>query len=102
MLGFGVTHIARPEDWPIMPVEILRVHLKPSGFFDVGFIMLFHYGNLADLLFSFQRNPGLDVPSSADKKSRNADEALVNGVKGVHIDKENVITPNGVKCKLPS
>lgn len=37
MLGFGVTHIARPEDWPIMPVEILRVHLKPSGFFDVGF-----------------------------------------------------------------
>ncbi|KIR59618.1 peroxisomal copper amine oxidase, partial [Cryptococcus bacillisporus CA1873] len=34
---FGVTHIARPEDWPIMPVEILRVHLKPSGFFDVGF-----------------------------------------------------------------
>jgi primary-amine oxidase len=30
---FGVTHISRPEDWPIMPVEILRVHLKPSGFF---------------------------------------------------------------------
>jgi primary-amine oxidase len=34
--GFGVTHISRPEDWPIMPVEILRVHLKPSGFFDVS------------------------------------------------------------------
>jgi primary-amine oxidase len=33
---FGVTHISRPEDWPIMPVEILRVHLKPSGFFDVS------------------------------------------------------------------
>ncbi|ORY21000.1 putative peroxisomal copper amine oxidase [Naematelia encephala] len=32
---FGVTHISRPEDWPIMPVEILRIHLKPSGFFDV-------------------------------------------------------------------
>jgi primary-amine oxidase len=29
---FGVTHISRPEDWPIMPVEILRVHLKPSGY----------------------------------------------------------------------
>ncbi|KAL7420677.1 peroxisomal copper amine oxidase [Cryptotrichosporon argae] len=54
---FGVTHISRPEDWPIMPVEILRVHLKPAGFFD--------------------RNPGLDVPSSADAKSRNADEAFV-------------------------
>ena len=33
---FGVTHISRPEDWPIMPVEILRVHLKPSAFFDVS------------------------------------------------------------------
>ncbi|KAK4688397.1 primary-amine oxidase, partial [Tremellales sp. Uapishka_1] len=56
---FGVTHISRPEDWPIMPVEILRVHLKPTGFFD--------------------RNPGLDVPSSADAKSRHADEAVVHG-----------------------
>ncbi|WVQ68310.1 uncharacterized protein L199_006517 [Kwoniella botswanensis] len=56
---FGVTHISRPEDWPIMPVEILRVHLKPSGFFD--------------------RNPGLDVPSSADSKSRYANEAFTNG-----------------------
>jgi primary-amine oxidase len=35
-LAFGVTHISRPEDWPIMPVEILRVHIKPSGFFDVS------------------------------------------------------------------
>ncbi|WWC67794.1 uncharacterized protein I206_101707 [Kwoniella pini CBS 10737] len=56
---FGVTHISRPEDWPIMPVEILRVHLKPSGFFD--------------------RNPGLDVPSSVDAKSRYANEAFTNG-----------------------
>ncbi|WWD15630.1 hypothetical protein CI109_100052 [Kwoniella shandongensis] len=56
---FGVTHISRPEDWPIMPVEILRVHLKPSGFFD--------------------RNPGLDVPSTADAKSRLANEAFANG-----------------------
>ncbi|ODN80850.1 hypothetical protein L202_02991 [Cryptococcus amylolentus CBS 6039] len=75
---FGVTHITRPEDWPIMPVEILRVHLKPSGFFD--------------------RNPGLDVPPSADKNSRNADEALANGVNGVHIDKEKVIEPNNGTC----
>lgn len=29
------SHFARPEDWPIMPVEIVRAHLKPSGFFDV-------------------------------------------------------------------
>lgn len=40
-------------------VEILRFHLKPSGFFD--------------------RNPGLDVPSIADAKSRFANEAFANG-----------------------
>ena len=31
---FGVTHLPRPEDWPIMPVEHCGFHLKPSGFFE--------------------------------------------------------------------
>jgi primary-amine oxidase len=39
---FGVTHIPRPEDWPVMPVEYAGFHLVPFGFFD--------------------RNPALDVP----------------------------------------
>ena len=39
---FGVTHIARPEDWPVMPVERCGFQLIPTGFFD--------------------RNPTLDVP----------------------------------------
>jgi primary-amine oxidase len=56
------SHFARPEDWPIMPVEIVRAHLKPSGF--------------------FSRNPGLDVPSSKDPKSRNADEAVAEAKPG--------------------
>lgn len=38
----GVTHIARPEDWPVMPVDRVGFHLKPAGFFD--------------------RNPSMDVP----------------------------------------
>lgn len=59
--SFGVTHVSRPEEWPIMPVEILRVHMKPANF--------------------FERNPGLDVPSSADIKSRYANEAFANGTK---------------------
>jgi primary-amine oxidase len=42
---FGVTHIPRPEDWPVMPVEITGFLLSPFGFFD--------------------RNPALDVPPSA-------------------------------------
>jgi primary-amine oxidase len=39
---FGVTHIPRPEDWPVMPVECCGFHLIPVGFFD--------------------RNPALDLP----------------------------------------
>jgi primary-amine oxidase len=41
----GVTHVARPEDWPVMPVEYAGFTLKPFGFFD--------------------RNPALDVPPSS-------------------------------------
>lgn len=35
-LTFGATHIPRPEDWPIMPAEIVRVHLKPISFFSAN------------------------------------------------------------------
>ncbi len=42
---FGVTHVPRPEDWPVMPVEYCGFHLFPVGFFD--------------------RNPSLDVPPPA-------------------------------------
>lgn len=31
---FGVTHVARPEEWPIMPVQRAGFTLKPTGFFD--------------------------------------------------------------------
>ncbi|MCU1457065.1 MAG: primary-amine oxidase [Actinomycetia bacterium] len=41
---FGVTHIPRPEDWPVMPVEYTGFQLVPVGFFD--------------------RNPALDVSPS--------------------------------------
>jgi primary-amine oxidase len=44
--SFGVTHIPRPEDWPVMPVEYTGFTLLPFGFFD--------------------RNPALDVPPSSD------------------------------------
>jgi len=32
--NFGVHHIPRPEDWPIMPVVRAGFMLKPAGFFD--------------------------------------------------------------------
>lgn len=31
---FGATHVPRPEDWPVMPVEYTGFHLAPVGFFD--------------------------------------------------------------------
>ena len=40
--SFGVNHVPRPEDWPVMPVEYVGFSLVPFGFFD--------------------RNPALDVP----------------------------------------
>ena len=41
---FGVTHVPRPEDWPIMPVEYAGFTLLAYGFFD--------------------GNPSVDVPPS--------------------------------------
>ncbi|MBV8218781.1 MAG: primary-amine oxidase [Solirubrobacterales bacterium] len=40
---FGINHVTRPEDWPVMPVDTVSFWLKPFGFFD--------------------RNPALDVPA---------------------------------------
>jgi len=42
---FGINHVPRIEDFPVMPCEILKVAFKPVNFFD--------------------RNPALDVPPSS-------------------------------------
>jgi len=42
---FGLTHIPRPEDWPIMPVDYAGFWFKPYGFLDV--------------------NPAMDIPESS-------------------------------------
>ncbi len=39
---FGIHHVTRPEEWPVMAVDTVSFWLKPFGFFD--------------------RNPALDVP----------------------------------------
>ncbi|KAG5639662.1 hypothetical protein H0H81_008823 [Sphagnurus paluster] len=45
----GTTHIPRPEDWPVMPVEHLSVNFKPNSF--------------------FKANPSMDVPGTYDEHS---------------------------------
>jgi primary-amine oxidase len=44
---FGVTHIPRLEDWPVMPVSPVGFVLRPDGFFD--------------------QNPAMDLPPSPAK-----------------------------------
>ncbi|KAK5270272.1 hypothetical protein LTR99_005656 [Exophiala xenobiotica] len=46
---FGLTHNPRVEDWPVMPVEIHELQLKPADF--------------------FERNPALDVPGNKNHSS---------------------------------
>jgi primary-amine oxidase len=52
---FGIHHITRPEDWPVMPVDTVSFWLKPFGFFD--------------------RNPALDVPPDANSGCHPGGEA---------------------------
>ncbi|KFA53992.1 hypothetical protein S40293_01763 [Stachybotrys chartarum IBT 40293] len=63
---FGLTHNPRVEDWPVMPVEIYQIHLRPADF--------------------FTRNPALDVPSTRNKASVlvpccGGDAAATNGAE---------------------
>ncbi|KAG1669432.1 hypothetical protein FOA52_004065 [Chlamydomonas sp. UWO 241] len=53
--SFGVTHVIRPEDFPIMPVEVCGFQLKPAGF--------------------FAKNPCLDLPLKLNKASKLDGEA---------------------------
>ncbi|EXJ92699.1 copper amine oxidase 1 [Capronia epimyces CBS 606.96] len=46
---FGLTHNPRVEDWPVMPVEIHQLQIKPTDF--------------------FTENPAIDVPSTKNEAS---------------------------------
>lgn len=48
-MSISLTHNPRVEDWPVMPVDIMSVSLKPSNF--------------------FSKNPALDVPQSTQGQS---------------------------------
>ena len=71
---FGINHIPRVEDFPVMPCEILKVSLKPVNFFD--------------------RNPAINVPPSVQEVNRS--QAL-NGINGEHHQSaaETTVQSNG-------
>lgn len=62
---FGINHVPRIEDFPVMPCEVLKVSLKPVNFFD--------------------KNPALDVPPSEQKTNQSTlanDQSTVDTVVG--------------------
>ncbi|KAH9895668.1 copper amine oxidase [Cubamyces lactineus] len=61
-ITMGITHIPRPEDWPVMPVEHLRLLFRPTNFFTV--------------------NPSMDVPGANDSKSCPAFPSASDPVSG--------------------
>ncbi|KAK4614080.1 Copper amine oxidase 1 [Fulvia fulva] len=61
---FGLTHNPRVEDWPVMPVEMHQINLRPADFFEA--------------------NPSIDVPSG-----RNAESKLVVGNGGTDAQQQN-------------
>ncbi|KAL6411909.1 primary-amine oxidase [Ilyonectria robusta] len=48
--SFGLTHNPRPEDFPVMPMEMINIELKPSSF--------------------FTQNPSNDVPRSNQQSNK--------------------------------
>jgi len=64
---FGLTHNPRVEDWPVMPVEIHELKLRPSDF--------------------WHENPGIDLPTNKNEASRlaNGDSCCsTNGTNGTN------------------
>jgi len=69
---FGINHVPRVEDFPVMPCEVIRVGLKPVNFFD--------------------RNPAIDVPPSEQRVNQSVElserhrqggaEGVVEGSEG--------------------
>lgn len=57
--NIGTTHIPRPEDWPVMPVDHVIATLKPVSF--------------------FKANPSMDVPSTQDHLSTAAQPSQNGG-----------------------
>ncbi|PQE15767.1 primary-amine oxidase protein [Rutstroemia sp. NJR-2017a BBW] len=84
---FGLTHNPRVEDWPVMPVEIHQLHIKPADFFSC--------------------NPAIDVPGKRNESSVLVDDSKC--CESGKVQKEPVshmqgtgpdLDPNDVKSKL--
>ncbi|KAK0373077.1 primary-amine oxidase [Colletotrichum limetticola] len=62
--SFGLTHVTRPEDFPVMPAEKLSCALKPTSFFDL--------------------NPSNDVPRSNQRDNQSTLHDQSSAAPGCH------------------
>ncbi|KAK4994420.1 hypothetical protein LTR28_000887, partial [Elasticomyces elasticus] len=75
---FGINHIPRIEDFPVMPCEIIKVTMKPVNFFD--------------------RNPALDVPPS----TQSFNQSTLVGEAHRQPTQEATVDGHGDVCCAPS
>ncbi|OQO01168.1 hypothetical protein B0A48_13411 [Cryoendolithus antarcticus] len=76
---FGINHVPRIEDFPVMPCEILKVAFKPVNFFD--------------------KNPAIDVPPSTQDFNKSTLVSEQHKQPSV----EGKVEANGcVSCEAPS
>lgn len=76
---FGINHIPRVEDFPVMPMEMLKVTLRPVNFFD--------------------RNPALDVPPSRQEVNCSVGlNGVVDGVEALKVGEGEGEGKKGACC----
>ncbi|KAK9822295.1 hypothetical protein WJX74_004226 [Apatococcus lobatus] len=89
--SFGLTHIPRPEDFPVMPYESVGFTLKPVGFFDSNpAVVLPHGANTASkLAFAHYAccngGPEQEIPLDDGGKRPSLDHFL--GVKSKKVER---------------
>jgi primary-amine oxidase len=71
---FGINHVPRIEDFPVMPCEIIKVSLKPVNF--------------------FEKNPALDVPPSTQSFNKSVLASVTHGQE----TGEGVVGTKGEVC----
>ncbi|MCJ1362825.1 hypothetical protein MMC16_001931 [Acarospora aff. strigata] len=73
-VNFGINHVPRIEDFPVMPCEIIKVSFKPVNFFD--------------------KNPALDVPPSQQEINK----SVLVAVNHHQPSQEAVVGEKGEVC----
>lgn len=75
---FGINHVPRIEDFPVMPCEILKVMFKPVNFFN--------------------KNPALDVPPSTQGFNKSVGLNSEEAVRHRQAEGEAVVDAQGEVC----